>query len=193
MDDWSYDLDRVETPPSSPRAKGIHTVVIKDSGNHVMNTLYDVKVLEKLVEFICMYSLNPVVPSRKEKIESLRRCIALMTKYNQIPEVWVSKVHVILRDIKISKEIVNIAVEFGDCGILSKSLKDACYNGREHLIDEELKFETARDEWMYDHPSELHFIFMKMGCFYGFEIEKWDLSDCLQFEELENVEGKSKN
>jgi hypothetical protein len=193
MDDWSYGLDRVETPPSSPRTQtGIQTEVIKESGNHVMNKLYDVTVLEKLVDFICTYALNPVVPSRQKKIESLRRCIALMTKYNQIPEVWVSKVHVILRDIKIEKEIANIAVEFDYCGILSKSLKDACHNGQKHLLDEELKFETACDEWMFYHLTELQFIFEKMKYigWYTSGIQNWGVSDCLQFKELQDIDVK---
>jgi hypothetical protein len=193
MDDWSYDLDRVETPPSSPRAqKGIHTLVIKESGNHVMNKLYDVTVLEKLVDFICTYALNPVVPSRKEKIESLRGCITFMTKYNQIPEVWVSKVHVLLRDMNVAREIGSISMDFQDCGLLSKSLKEQCRDGRRYLDETVPAFEDKCDEWMFYHPTELEFIFEKMKYigWYTSGIQNWGVSDCLQFKELKDIDVK---
>ena len=43
---------------------------------------------------------------------------------------------------------------------------------------------------MFDHPTELRFIFYKTGCFGWDAIKDWDVSDCLQFKVIKNVDVK---
>ena len=119
-----------------------------------MNTLYDVTVLEKLVDFICTYALDRTAYELRTKIGRLRGCIVLMTKYNQIPEVWVSKVHVLLRNADPVKEMGGVLSGFINSELFSGELKDECRNGWEYLQDAVLEFEDARDEWMFYHPRE---------------------------------------
>jgi hypothetical protein len=51
-------------------------------------------------------------------------------------------------------------------------------------------FESECGDWMFDHPTELRFIFYKTGCFGWDAIKDWDVSDCLQFKVIKNVDVK---
>ncbi len=86
------------------------------------------------------------------------------------------------------KEIGRVSVGFNNIEFFSGELKDACHNGWEHSVQTVLEFENARDELMFYHQTALNFIFKKMQCLYGFDIDEWDVSDCLQFTKFENVD-----
>jgi hypothetical protein len=115
-----------------------------------------------------------------------------MTKYNQIPEVWVSKVDVLLRDMKVAREIGGISMDFEDCGLFSESLKEQCHDGWRYLDETVPAFQDECDEWMFYHPTELQFIFEKMKYigWYTSGIQNWGVSDCLQFKELQDIDVK---
>jgi len=135
---------------------------IKDRRNNVMGKLDNVLLLEDLVDFLCKYELDRTAHTLRMKIESFRGYITLMTKYADIPEVWVRKVHVMLRDNILVIAITTVT--FVDSDLFSDDFKSDASRRRIELNDLSNTFEDVREDWLFVHPQELEFMFDKMGC-----------------------------
>ena len=111
-----------------------------------------------------------------------------MKKYANIPEVWVYKVDRVVYSLRDeTNEILRI---FKGSDLFSQHLKSEGYERRNKLCDLVSAFSTRCEEWVWDHPVELRFMFEKMCCGGWTAVKKWHLSNCLELKNLADVDDK---
>ncbi len=144
-----------------------------------------VKLFEQLVGYLVDHTLDR---SWRQQIKKIRGYMKLMTDYGDIPEVWVDQVWLTLRN--IHAELAEAYIEFNESDLFSDNAKRTALNAKGELQELCLVTENELYLWSHLHSKELEFVFRKMRCDGFSNVQRWGVTDCLQFEGLDDVNRK---
>ena len=147
-----------------------------------------VKLFEQLVGYLVDHTLDRTGYMFRQQIKKIRGYMKLMTDYGDIPEVWVDQVWLKLRN--ILAELAEAYIEFNESDLFSDDAKRTALNAKIELQELCLVTKNELYLWSHLHPKELEFVFRKMRCAGFSDVRRWGVTDCLQFEDLDDVDRK---
>ena len=144
-----------------------------------------VKLFEQLVGYLVDHTLDRRWYAFRQQIKKIRGYMKLMTDYADIPEVWIDQLRMTLRNIHVA--LADAYIEFNESDLFSDDAKRTALNAKGELREQCLVTGDELYRWCQVYPKELEFVFRKMRCVGFSNVERWGVTDCVQFAGLDGV------